>query len=145
MTASVTVLDARSQSQATQSTSQHLPDVPHYSRDVATLLALLQSLPATVTPESGAQIIRATLDSMLESSMTSSEQSLSTASVLQQAQRIQADCLAVSRAYLDDIERCQERIRHLQALVAQCQAQATELADLIDVFLVPDSPELISA
>ena len=115
----------------TEVSPQNLSPVPHYPSEVQVLLELVRQLPPTVSSQDGALIIRATLDRM----------GGSLASVLRQAQDVQNDCLTVVRDYLDDIERCQERIRILEASSQHCQDKATELSNLIDLFLLVDSAQ----
>ena len=85
-----------------------------------------------MSSQDGAMIIRTTLDRM----------GGSLASVLRQAQDTQNECLNVARDYLDDIERCQERIRVLEASSQYCQDKVTELANLIDLFLLSDASQI---
>ena len=103
----VTVLDAR----PTEIEPVELPVIPAYPAEVDTLLQLLRQLPPDVSSQAGAHIIRATLDQM----------GGSLSAVLRQAQDVQNDCLGVVREYLDEIDRCQERIRLLQANTQHCQ------------------------
>lgn len=136
-TLTVVANDAKSKVSAS-STACAATLVPHYPQEVTLLLHLVEQLPPGVSPQAGAQIIRATLENM-----GAPTGGTSLATVLRQAQSVQGDCLNTVRKHMSEIDLHEARIRELEAALQQCQHQANQLSNLIDLFLLADAEQTV--
>ena len=99
-----------------------------YSSNVSVLMRLISQLPSGVTRQTGAQIIRKTMEAM----------GISMNKVLGEAQQAQEE---LSRSIKDDmntIEEYRNNIRILEKEVQKYKTQSDELEDLISLFILSD-------
>ncbi len=108
-----------------------------FSGNVKTLIRLVNDLPEGVTKQTGAQIIRLTMEAM----------GISMEDVLTEAQSAQSEMLDAVRANIKKIEEYKTVIRKLETDIKYYQGKANELSEIIDLFILSNtsssnSPEL---
>jgi hypothetical protein len=104
-----------------------------FSHNVRTLIRLVRDLPEGVTKQTGAQIIRLTMEAM----------GISMEDVLTEAQSAQSDMLDSVRANIKKIEEYKTVIRKLESDIKFFQGKANELSEIIDLFILSNtSPKL---
>ncbi len=96
--------------------------------NVLTLKNLISSLPAGVTKQTGAQIIRQTLEAM----------GLPMSSVLKEAQDLQEELNSSSRECMLRIQEFKTNILQLEQSVQEYQKNITQINDLVSLFLATD-------
>ncbi len=96
--------------------------------NVAVLKNLIASLPVGVTKQTGAQIIRQTLEAM----------GLPMASVLKEAQDLQEELNSSSRECMLKIQEYKTNILQLEQSVQEYQKNITQINDLVSLFLLTD-------
>lgn len=102
---------------------------PDYPPNVKTLVRLVADLPEGVTKQTGAQIIRLTMEAM----------GISMESVLSEAQSTQSDLLDSARVNLKKIEEYRTVIRRLESEIRFQQNKANELSEIIDLFILSNT------
>lgn len=100
-------------------------DVP---ANIEVLKRLIAQLPAGVTRQTGAQIIRQTMEAM----------GISMNSVLSEAQQVQEDLGKSAKDCLNTIEEYKNNIKILERKVQTYKKQADQLGDLINLFIMTD-------
>jgi len=110
------------------------PDIDtEFSSNVRTLIRLVNDLPEGVTKQTGAQIIRLTMEAM----------GISMEEVLTEAQSAQSEMLDAVRANIKKIEEYKTVIRKLESDIKYYQGKANELSEIIDLFILSNtSPKL---
>ncbi|MFN8614775.1 MAG: hypothetical protein U0003_02550 [Vampirovibrionales bacterium] len=104
-----------------------------FSHNVRTLIGLVRDLPEGVTKQTGAQIIRLTMEAM----------GISMEDVLTEAQSAQSDMLDSVRANIKKIEEYKTVIRKLETDIKFFQGKANELSEIIDLFILSNaSPKI---
>ena len=104
-----------------------------FSSNVRTLIRLVGDLPEGVTKQTGAQIIRLTMEAM----------GISMEDVLTEAQSAQSEMLDAVRANIKKIEEYKTVIRKLESDIKFYQGKANELSEIIDLFILSNtSPKL---
>lgn len=107
-----------------------------YSGNVKTLVQLVNDLPEGVTKQTGAQIIRLTMEAM----------GISMETVLSDAQAVQSELLDAVRSNIKKIEEYKTVIRKLESEIRFHQGKANELSEIIDLFILsntsPNMPNL---
>ena len=96
--------------------------------NVAVLKNLIASLPVGVTKQTGAQIIRQTLEAM----------GLPMASVLKEAQEVQEELNTNTRECMLKIQEFKTNIMQLEQSVQEYQKNMTQINDLVSLFLLTD-------
>lgn len=96
--------------------------------NVSILMRLISRLPAGVTRQTGAQIIRQTMEAM----------GISMNKVLTEAQQLQDELAESIRDNINTIEEYRNNIRTLEKEVQNCRKQSEELEDLISLFIMSD-------
>ena len=96
--------------------------------NVAVLKRLIMQLPQGVTKQTGAQIIRQTMEAL----------GISMNSVLKEAQQGQDNITASAKACLSTIAEYKNNIRSLEKQVQDYKKQAVALNDLISLFVMTD-------
>ncbi|MCD7780742.1 MAG: hypothetical protein LUH05_08750 [Candidatus Gastranaerophilales bacterium] len=96
--------------------------------NVAVLRNLITSLPVGVTKQTGAQIIRQTLEAM----------GLPMNSVLKEAQELQEELSSSSRECMLRIQEYKTNILQLEQSVQEYQKNITQINDLVSLFLLTD-------
>jgi hypothetical protein len=97
-----------------------------FTGNVQTLIRLVNELPEGVTKQTGAQIIRLTMEAM----------GISMEDVLSDAQSAQSDMLDAVRANIKKIEEYKTVIRKLETDIKFYQGKANELSEIIDLFIL---------
>ncbi|WP_373531480.1 hypothetical protein [Vampirovibrio sp.] len=100
-----------------------------FSGNVKTLIRLVNELPDGVTKQTGAQIIRLTMEAM----------GLSMEDVLSEAQSAQSEMLDAVRANIKKIEEYKTVIRKLETDIKYYQGKANELSEIIDLFILSNT------
>lgn len=100
-----------------------------YTGNVRTLLKLVSDLPNEVTKQSGAQVIRLTMEAM----------GISMENVLSEAQSAQSDLLDGVRTNIKKIEEYKTVIRKLESEIKSLQGKANELSEIIDLFILSNT------
>jgi hypothetical protein len=100
-----------------------------FSANVRTLIRLMSELPEGVTKQTGAQIIRLTMEAM----------GISMEDVLSEAQSSQSDMLDAVRANIKKIEEYKTVIRKLETDIKFYQGKANELSEIIDLFILSNA------
>lgn len=108
-----------------QSDPQPLPDT-EFSNNVKTLIRLVSDLPDGVTKQTGAQIIRLTMEAM----------GIQMQEVLGEAQTAQNDMLEKVRTNIKKIEELKAIQRKLEGDIKIFQGKANELSEIIDLFIL---------
>ncbi len=104
-----------------------------FSSNVRTLIRLVNDLPEGVTKQTGAQIIRLTMEAM----------GISMEDVLTEAQSAQSEMLDAVRANIKKIEEYKTVIRRLESDIKFYQGKANELSEIIDLFILSNtSPQV---
>ncbi len=104
-----------------------------YSGNVKTLVQLVNDLPEGVTKQTGAQIIRLTMEAM----------GISMETVLSDAQTVQSQLLDAVRSNIKKIEEYKTVIRKLESEIRFHQGKANELSEIIDLFILSNtSPKM---
>ncbi len=104
-----------------------------FSSNVRTLIRLVNDLPEGVTKQTGAQIIRLTMEAM----------GISMEDVLTEAQSAQSEMLDAVRANIKKIEEYKTVIRRLESDIKYYQGKANELSEIIDLFILSNtSPQV---
>jgi hypothetical protein len=112
------------------STEQPSQDVDtEFSGNVKTLIRLVNELPEGVTKQTGAQIIRLTMEAM----------GISMEDVLSEAQSAQSEMLDAVRANIKKIEEYKTVIRKLETDIKYYQGKANELSEIIDLFILSNT------
>ena len=106
-----------------QSTSQ--VSIP---ANVATLRNLINSLPVGVTKQTGAQIIRQTLEAM----------GIPMNNVLKEAQMFQEELNSSTRECMIKIQEYKTQIMQLEASVQEYQQNMNQVNDIVSLFLLTD-------
>lgn len=115
--------------------SSHLDAEAEFSNNVRTLIRLVGDLPEGVTKQTGAQIIRLTMEAM----------GISMEDVLTEAQSAQSEMLDAVRANIKKIEEYKTVIRKLESDIKYYQGKANELSEIIDLFILSNtSPKVPS-
>lgn len=96
--------------------------------NVAVLKNLIASLPVGVTKQTGAQIIRQTLEAM----------GLPMNSVLKEAQEVQEELNSSTRECMLRIQEYKTNIMQLEQSVQEYQKSITQINDLVSLFLLTD-------
>lgn len=115
-----------------QSYSHDLPTQEvdtEFSGNVKTLIRLVNELPEGVTKQTGAQIIRLTMEAM----------GISMEDVLSEAQSAQSEMLDAVRANIKKIEEYKTVIRKLETDIKYYQGKANELSEIIDLFILSNT------
>jgi len=99
------------------------------SGNVDILRRLISQLPAGVTRQTGAQIIRQTMEAM----------GISMNSVLSEAQMVQENLGNSAKDCLNTIEEYKNNIQILERKVQNYKKQADQLGDLINLFILSDT------
>jgi hypothetical protein len=105
-----------------------------FSTNVATLIRLVNELPDGVTKQTGAQIIRLTMEAM----------GISMEDVLSDAQTAQSEMLDAVRANIKKIEEYKTVIRKLETDIKYYQGRANELSEIIDLFILSNTSNALS-
>jgi hypothetical protein len=100
-----------------------------FSTNVSTLIRLVNDLPDGVTKQTGAQIIRITMEAM----------GISMEDVLSDAQAAQSEMLDAVRANIKKIEEFKTVIRKLETDIKFYQGKANELSEIIDLFILSNT------
>lgn len=100
-----------------------------YSGNVRTLVQLVNDLPEGVTKQTGAQIIRLTMEAM----------GISMETVLSDAQAVQSELLDAVRTNIKKIEEYKTVIRKLESEIRYHQGKANELSEIIDLFILSNT------
>lgn len=100
-----------------------------FSGNVKTLIRLVNELPEGVTKQTGAQIIRLTMEAM----------GISMEDVLSEAQSAQSEMLDAVRANIKKIEEYKTVIRKLETDIKYYQGRANELSEIIDLFILSNT------
>ena len=100
-----------------------------FSGNVKTLIRLVNELPDGVTKQTGAQIIRLTMEAM----------GISMEDVLSEAQSAQSEMLDAVRANIKKIEEYKTVIRKLETDIRYYQGRANELSEIIDLFILSNT------
>jgi hypothetical protein len=103
-----------------------------YTNNVQTLITLVNSLPEGVTKQTGAQIIRLTMEAM----------GIAMEEVLSEAQSAQSEMLDAVRGNIKKIEEYKTVIRKLENDIKHFQGKANELSEIIDLFILSSSSKL---
>jgi SpoVK/Ycf46/Vps4 family AAA+-type ATPase len=110
--------------------SEMNPDMDtDFTGNVQTLIRLVSDLPEGVTKQTGAQIIRLTMEAM----------GISMEDVLSEAQAAQSDMLEAVRANIKKIEEYKTVIRKLETDIKYFQGKANELSEIIDLFILSNT------
>ena len=124
------------QQQQTASSAQHFTQEAasqevdtEFSGNVKTLIRLVNELPEGVTKQTGAQIIRLTMEAM----------GISMEDVLSEAQSAQSEMLDAVRANIKKIEEYKTVIRKLETDIKYYQGKANELSEIIDLFILSNT------
>ncbi|EKE02743.1 MAG: hypothetical protein ACD_20C00337G0014 [uncultured bacterium] len=96
--------------------------------NIEILMRLISRLPSGVTRQTGAQIIRQTMEAM----------GISTTKVLTEAQQLQDELAQSIRDDINTIEEYRNNIRSLEKEVQSYKKQSEELEDLIGLFVTSD-------
>lgn len=113
----------------------HLDAEAEFSNNVRTLIRLVGDLPEGVTKQTGAQIIRLTMEAM----------GISMEDVLTEAQTAQSEMLDAVRGNIKKIEEYKTVIRKLESDIKYYQGKANELSEIIDLFILSNtSPKVPS-
>jgi len=104
-------------------------DLKTGSANVDTLVKLITQLPSGVTKQTGAQIIRQTMEAM----------GISMNKVLTEAQQIQEELGLNIRNNINTIEEYRNNIRTLEKEVQSQRKKSEELEDLISLFLLSET------
>jgi hypothetical protein len=99
-----------------------------YSANVSVLMKLISQLPSGVTRQTGAQIIRKTMEAM----------GISMNKVLGEAQQVQEELSRNIKNDMNTIEEYRNNIRILEKEVQKYKTQSDELEDLISLFILSD-------
>ncbi len=100
-------------------------DIP---ANVAVLRRLISQLPAGVTKQTGAQIIRQTIEAL----------GISMNSVLQEAQQVQDTLNGSIKDCMSKIQEYKTNIMHLERHAQDYQRQVSQINDLISLFILTD-------
>lgn len=100
-----------------------------FNGNFQTLIRLINELPEGVTKQTGAQIIRLTMESM----------GIFMEDVLSDAQAAQSEMLDAVRANIKKIEEYKTIIRKLETDIKYYQGKANELSEIIDLFILSNS------
>ena len=100
-----------------------------FTPNVKTLIRLVNDLPDGVTKQTGAQIIRLTMEAM----------GIAMEEVLGEAQGAQSEMLEAVRANIKKIEEYKSVIRKLESDIKFYQGKANELSEIIDLFILSNS------
>ena len=107
---------------------QHSQKTYAMPANVAVLKRLIMQLPQGVTKQTGAQIIRQTMEAL----------GISMSSVLKEAQQGQDSLTASAKACLSTIAEYKNNIKSLEKQVQDYKKQAIALNDLISLFIMTD-------
>ncbi|MBY0404248.1 MAG: hypothetical protein K2X66_10145 [Cyanobacteria bacterium] len=110
--------------------SELAPEVDaDFNGNFQTLIRLINELPEGVTKQTGAQIIRLTMESM----------GIFMEDVLSDAQAAQSEMLDAVRANIKKIEEYKTIIRKLETDIKYYQGKANELSEIIDLFILSNT------
>lgn len=112
---------------------QRRPEAPiasgeRYSSNIETIIRLVTNLPNGVPKQTGAQIIRQTMEAM----------GISISDVIGEAQQTQTRMLTNTKENYTAIEEHKIQIRRLEENIYMHQRKAKELDDIINLFIGPD-------
>ena len=96
--------------------------------NVQTLRNLINSLPAGVAKQTGAQIIRQTMEAM----------GIPMNSVLKEAQMFQEELNGSTRECMIKIQECKTQIMQLERSVQEYQQNMTQINDIVSLFILTD-------
>lgn len=96
--------------------------------NIAVLKRLISQLPAGVTRQTGAQIIRQTMEAM----------GISMTKVLSEAQSVQENLVGSVKDKMNTIEEYKNNIKQLENEAQECKKQASQLGDLINLFILSE-------
>lgn len=135
-TATATLPRSTFSAMPTPQVPQAPPIETDFSGNVQTLIRLVSDLPEGVTKQTGAQIIRLTMEAM----------GISMEEVLSEAQSAQTDMLDAVRSNIRKIEELKAVIRKLETDNKLYQGKANELSEIIDLFVLSSpSPSRIKS
>lgn len=97
--------------------------------NVVSLIRLINQLPPGVNRQTGAQIIRQTMEAM----------GISMKTVLSEAQYIQEDLGGSIQDCMNNIEEYKSNIRVLEQKINVCKKQAQQLGELINLFILTNN------
>lgn len=100
-----------------------------FSGNVKTLIRLVSDLPSDITKQTGAQVIRLTMEGM----------GIAMEDILSEAQSAQSEMLDAVRANIKKIEEYKTVIRKLETDIKYYQGKANELSEIIDLFILSNS------
>jgi len=98
------------------------------SSHIETLVGLVTKLPSGVTKQTGAQIIRHTMEAM----------GIPMNQVLTKAQQVQEELEQNVRGHINAIEEHRAKIKTLDAEIQQFRKKARDLEDIINLFILSD-------
>jgi hypothetical protein len=112
-----------------QSIEYKIAQDTEYTNNVRTLITLVNNLPEGVTKQTGAQIIRLTMEAM----------GIAMEEVLSEAQIAQSEMLEAVRGNIKKIEEYKTVIRKIESDIKHFQGKANELSEIIDLFILSGS------
>ncbi len=111
-----------------QNIRQEAPKSMEVPANVAVLRRLISQLPAGVTKQTGAQIIRQTIEAL----------GISMNSVLQEAQQVQDGLNNSIQDCISKVNEYKNNIMHLERHAQDYQRQMSQINDLISLFILTD-------
>lgn len=111
-----------------QNVRQEAPKSMEVPANVAVLKRLISQLPAGVTKQTGAQIIRQTIEAL----------GISMNSVLQEAQQVQDGLNNSIQDCISKVNEYKNNIMHLERHAQDYQRQMSQINDLISLFILTD-------
>lgn len=111
-----------------QNVRQEAPKAMEVPANVAVLRRLISQLPAGVTKQTGAQIIRQTIEAL----------GISMNSVLQEAQQVQDGLNHSIQDCISKVNEYKNNIMHLERHAQDYQRQMSQINDLISLFILTD-------
>lgn len=111
-----------------QNVRQEAPKSMEVPANVAVLRRLISQLPAGVTKQTGAQIIRQTIEAL----------GISMNSVLQEAQQVQDGLNNSIQDCISKVNEYKNNIMHLERHAQDYQRQMSQINDLISLFILTD-------
>jgi len=111
-----------------QNVRQETPKSMEVPANVAVLRRLISQLPAGVTKQTGAQIIRQTIEAL----------GISMNSVLQEAQQVQDGLNNSIQDCISKVNEYKNNIMHLERHAQDYQRQMSQINDLISLFILTD-------
>lgn len=118
----------RSYETASTAFSEALEASSELPKNVKMLLKLVSQLPPNVTKQTGAMIIRQTIEAM----------GIPIKAVLTEAQQIQENLGFNVREYMNNIEEYRNNIKVMEEQIQICKKQSRQLADLVNLFILSE-------